>query len=348
MIVRRSTILDNNASSEILLDVKELDVSFHTPSGELHAVNGISYTVREGEVMGLIGESGSGKTVEAYTILGLIKPPAKINSGSIHFKGRDITSLSKKEAVMLRGKEISMIFQNPMSSLDPVFSIGKQMIETILAHDKSVSKADARAASIDMLREVSIRDPERIMRQYPFELSGGMRQRVMIAIALLCKPKLLIADEPTTALDVTIQATIIQILKKLQKQHNMSMLYITHNFGIVAEICDRVSVMCGGYILEQGTTEDIFYRAAHPYTKLLLKMIPRMDTPTSEPLVYIEGPQADPSELPDGCVFQSRCPSCFEKCLRETPPKTTLSDGHTACCWLLDEQTPDEIERTQI
>ena len=337
--------MDNNAKSEILLEVKELDVSFHTPSGEVHAVNKISYSVREGEVMGLIGESGSGKTVEAYSILGLIKPPAKINSGSIIFNGRDITSLSKKESVMLRGQDISMIFQNPMSSLDPVFTIGKQMIETILAHDKTVSKADARATSIEMLREVSIRDPERIMRQYPFELSGGMRQRVMIAIALLCKPKLLIADEPTTALDVTIQATIIQILKKLQKQHNMSMLYITHNFGIVAEICDRVSVMCGGYILEQGTTEDIFFSAAHPYTKLLLRMIPRMDTPTSEPLVYIEGPQADPVDLPEGCVFQGRCPSCMEKCKREAPPLTTLAPGHTASCWLLPEQNADESEK---
>lgn len=332
----------NNALSEILLDVRELDISFCTPAGELHAVNGISYTVREGEVMGLVGESGSGKTVGAYSILGLLKAPAKINGGSAFFKGRDILTLSGKEAAMLRGKEISMIFQNPMTSLDPVFTIGNQMIETIRAHDKSVSKADARAASIDMLREVSIRDPGQLMRQYPYELSGGMRQRVMIAIALLCKPKLLIADEPTTALDVTIQATIIQILKKLQKQHNMAMLYITHNFGIVAEICDRVSVMCGGYILEQGSTDDIFYSAAHPYTQLLLRMVPRMDTPTSDPLVYIEGPAADPTQLPDGCVFQTRCPSCMEVCRGKFPPSVTLAPGHTACCWLLGEQTADE------
>ncbi len=339
--------MENNASSEILLDVRALDVSFHTPAGELRAVNGISYTVREGEVMGLVGESGSGKTVGAYSILGLLKAPGKINSGSAFFKGRDILTLSKKEAAMFRGKEISMIFQNPMTSLDPVFTIGSQMIETIRAHDKSVSKADARAASIGMLREVCIRNPEQLMRQYPYELSGGMLQRVMIAIALLCKPKLLIADEPTTALDVTIQATIIQILKKLQKQHNMAMLYITHNFGIVAEICDRVSVMCGGYILEQGSTEDIFNSAAHPYTQLLLRMVPQMDTTTSDPLVCIEGPPADQYELAAGCIFQTRCPSCMDKCRKEAPPNVVLAPGHTACCWLLAEQNADEKGRIQ-
>jgi oligopeptide transport system ATP-binding protein len=339
--------VENSVSSEILLDVRALDVSFDTPAGEVHAVNGISYTIREGEVMGLVGESGSGKTVGSYSILGLLKPPAKINGGSVLFEGRNILNLSKKEAAMFRGKEISMIFQNPMTSLDPVFTIGYQMIETIRAHEKSVSKAQARAASIDMLREVSIRDPERVMRQYPYELSGGMQQRVMIAIALLCKPKLLIADEPTTALDVTIQATIMQILKKLQKQHNMAMLYITHNFGVVTEICDRVSVMCGGCILEQGSTDDIFYSAAHPYTQLLLRMVPRMDTPTSDPLVYIEGPPADQIGLRDCCVFHTRCPSCMEICRNKFPPMTTLAPGHTACCWLLGEQTADEIGRVQ-
>lgn len=333
--------MDNNASSEILLDVRELDVSFSTPAGELHAVNGISYTIREGEVMGLVGESGSGKTVGAYSILGLLRAPARINGGNVFFKGRDILTLSDKEAAMFRGKEISMIFQNPMTSLDPVFTIGYQMIETILAHNKSMSKADARAASIDMLREVSIRNPEQLMRQYPYELSGGMLQRVMIAIALLCRPKLLIADEPTTALDVTIQATIIQILKRLQKQQNMAMLYITHNFGIVAEICDRVSVMCGGYILEQGSIDDIFYSAAHPYTQLLLRMVPRMDTPRSDPLVCIEGPPADPVRLPDGCVFQVRCPSCMDICRNKFPPKISLAPGHTACCWLPAERTAE-------
>lgn len=335
----------NSASSEILLDVRELDVSFPTPAGELRAVNGISYTVREGEVMGLVGESGSGKTVGAYSVLGLLRAPAKINGGNVFFKGRDLLTLSKKEAAMFRGKEISMIFQNPMTSLDPVFTIGNQMIETIRAHNKSVSKANARAASVDMLREVSIRNPEQLMRQYPYELSGGMLQRVMIAIALLCRPKLLIADEPTTALDVTIQATIIQILKKLQKQQNMAMLYITHNFGIVSEICDRVSVMCGGYILEQGSTDNIFYSAAHPYTQLLLRMVPRMDTPVSEPLVCIEGPPADPVRPPAGCVFQARCPSCMDVCRYKFPPRISLASGHTACCWLPAKQTAEEIGR---
>ncbi len=334
--------MEPNTPSEILLDVKGLKVSFNTPAGCLRAVNGISYTIREGEVMGLVGESGSGKTVGAYAVMGLLKAPAKINGGSVLFKGREILSLSKKEAAMFRGKEIGMIFQNPMSSLDPVFTIGSQMIETIRVHDKSVSKAEARAACIDMLHKVSIRDPGQVMRQYPYELSGGMRQRVMIAIALLCRPKLLIADEPTTALDVTIQATILQILKRLQKQHRMAMLYITHNFGIVAEICDRVSVMCGGYILEQGSVEDIFHNAAHPYTQLLLRLAPRMDTPPSAPLHYIEGPPADPTRLPAGCVFQARCPFCMAICRDRRPPETILAPGHAASCWRLGSQTADE------
>ena len=322
---------------EILLDVKDLDISFNTPHGELRAVNGISYTVRRGEVMGLVGESGSGKTVEAYSLLRLLKPPAVINSGTALYEGQDILSLGKKQMERLRGKEISMIFQNPMSSLDPVFTIGKQMIETIRTHDKSATKASATAQSIEMLREVSIRSPEQLMRQYPFELSGGMRQRVMIAIALLCKPKLLIADEPTTALDVTIQAQIVSILKRLQKQHNMAMIYITHDLGIIAELCDMVSVMCCGCILEQGTADEIFYNAAHPYTQALLRMIPHMDSPLQEPLLHIEGPPADPTDLPEGCVFQTRCPSCADVCRSGAPPRTELSESHVVSCWLIDD-----------
>ena len=325
-------------SDGILLEVKDLNISFNTRRGELKAVNGISYQVKKGEVMGLVGESGSGKTVEAYSIIGLLKPPAKINAGAVTFEGKNLFQLSAKEMEGFRGEQISMIFQDPLSYLDPVFTIEQQMIETIRAHDKSVSKSAARTISTEMLREVKIRDPERIMKQYPFELSGGMRQRILIAIALLCKPKLLIADEPTTALDVTIQAQIIQILKRLQKQSGMSMLYITHNFGIVAELCDRVSVMYGGYILEQGATDDIFYNTAHPYTRMLLNTVLSMDTSLDSPLTPIEGTPIDQVDMPDGCVFHPRCSSCMDVCRHSFPNRTTVGPDHTASCWLLEQE----------
>ena len=327
--------LRNYNESDVLLEVKDLDISFYLRKGELRAVNGINYTVKKGEIMGLVGESGSGKSVEAYSLLGLLKPPAKINAGNAFFEGRDVFTMTKKELESFRGSEASMIFQNPMSHLDPVFKIGQQMIETIRAHDKNIPKSLAKQQSIDMLREVRIRNPEQVMRQYPFELSGGMRQRILIAIALLCNPKLLIADEPTTALDVTIQSQIVQILKGLQKKSGMAMIYITHNFGIVAELCDKVSVMCGGYVLEQGMTDEIFYNAAHPYTQLMLKTIPHMDATSKEPFLLIEGPPLDPMNLPSGCVFHPRCPSCMDICRQSFPPTSILSMDHRANCWLL-------------
>jgi len=334
---RKSSVQIPSIDNDKLIEVKDLHVSFSTPRGELKAVNGINYSVKTGEIMGLVGESGSGKSVEAYSIMGLLPPTARIDSGSVFFEGQEILSLTKKELEPIRGNEISMIFQNPVSYLDPVFTIGQQMIETIRAHDRSASKDDAKAISLNMLREVRIRSPEQVMRQYPFELSGGMCQRVMIAIALLCEPKLLIADEPTTALDVTTQIQIVQILKRLQKQRSMAMIYITHNFGIVAELCDRVSVMYGGFILEQGLIDDIFYNAAHPYTLMLLNTIPRMDTQTSEPLRPIEGTPVDQVLLPDGCVFHPRCPSCKDICRREAPQKSILGPEHSASCWLLEQ-----------
>ena len=328
-----------------MLDVKDLDVSFLLPGGELRAVKGISYSVHKGEIMGLVGESGSGKSVEAFSILGLIKPPAKINAGRALFEGKDLLTLTKKELELLRGRKISMIFQNPMSYLDPVFTIKKQMVETIRAHDSAISKSAAQARSEAMLREVGIRNPERVLRQYPFELSGGMHQRVMIAIALLCEPELLIADEPTTALDVTTQGQIMQLLKELQRKRGMAMIYITHNFGIVAELCDSVSVMYGGYIMEQGITDDIFYRAAHPYTQMLLKTIPRMDALTKEPLLTIEGDPVNPLAPPNGCVFHPRCFFCMDICRQSIPPTIVLSPRHSASCWLLDKKPTDINER---
>ena len=329
--------MPNINESEILLEVRDLDISFHTRRGEVRAVNGISYSVLKGEIMGLVGESGSGKSVEAYSILRLLYSPAKINAGSIIFNGTDILSLSEKELASIRGTEISMIFQNPMSYLDPVFTIGNQMVETIRSHDRSVSRASAREQSIAMLREVMIRNPEQLMRRYTFELSGGMCQRVLIAIALLCNPKLLIADEPTTALDVTIQSQIVQVLKKLQRENGMSIVYITHNFGIVAELCDKVSVMCGGHIIERGTTDEIFYNAAHPYTQMLHRTTPRMGAAAKEPYLPIKGAPLDPVALPEGCVFHPRCTSCMEICRRSLPPETEVSPGHSASCWMLVE-----------
>ena len=319
-------------SGEALLEVKDLDVSFLTGRGELRAVKGISYSVEKGGIMGLVGESGSGKSVGAYSVLRLLKAPGRINAGSVIFEGRDILTLKKDELESFRGSEIGMIFQNPVSWLDPVFPVGKQMVETIRAHNKTVTRAQAVKQAVSLLSEVMVRNPEQVMRQYPFEMSGGMCQRVMIAIALLCNPKLLIADEPTTALDVTTQAQILQILKELRSRRAMAMIYITHNFSIVAELCDTVSVMCGGYILEQGTVDDIFYRAAHPYTRMLHKMIPKMDAPRKEPFLSIEGPPDDPFSPPDGCVFHPRCPSCMDICRHEMPPETTIAPGHKARC----------------
>lgn len=330
--------MDSNSSeSEVLLEVKDLYISFLTRRGDLRAVNGISYSVKKGEIMGLVGESGSGKSVEAYSIMGLLTPPGKVNGGSVVFEGRDLFAMKEKELESFRGSEISMIFQDPLSYLDPVFTIEQQMVETIRAHDKSVSKSSARAISTDMLREVKIRNPEQVMKQYPFELSGGMRQRILIAIALLCKPKLLIADEPTTALDVTIQAQIIQILKGLQRQSGMAMIYITHNFGIIAELCDRVSVMYGGYILEQGTTDEIFYNPSHPYTRMLLQTVQNLDVSEKHALTPIEGVPIDQVALPEGCVFHPRCLSCMDICRTKFPASTVLGPDHVASCWLLDE-----------
>ena len=327
--------MNKDVESRNLLEVQDLSVSFLLPGREVRAVNGISYSIKKGESMGLVGESGSGKSVEAYAVLGLLKPPAKIHRGNIRYEGKDILCLSKKEWESFHGNEISMIFQNPIASLDPVFPIGKQMEETIRDHDKSISRLSARRRSIEMLREVRIRNPEQVMKQYPYELSGGMCQRIMIAIALLCKPKLLIADEPTTNLDVTIQSQVIQILKQLQRQSGMALLYITHNFGIVAELCDSVSVMCGGYILEQGQVEDIFYRAAHPYTKMLLQSIPHIDAFEEESSLFVDESPANPVLFSDGCVFFPRCPFSVSQCSHRMPSATSLSLDHWARCWLL-------------
>ena len=317
-----------------LLEVRDLRVSFFTPAGQVRAVNGISYTVERGGVMGIVGESGSGKSVEAYSVLGLLPPTGRVVGGSISFEGRDVLSLSEGELTRFRGNEVAMIFQNPMTCLNPVYTVGFQLTEALRAHDRTVKRDEANARAVEMLELVGINTAQKRMKQYPHQLSGGQRQRVMIAMALICKPKLLIADEPTTALDVTIQAQILDLMKEIQQKTGMGILFITHNLGVVAEICDNVSVMYAGRIVEQGGVEDIFYRPGHPYTLGLLRSMPRVDVGSRERLIPIPGTPVDMLDPPPGCPFAPRCESCMQVCLEKAPPDVTLGEGHRAACWL--------------
>lgn len=317
-----------------LLKVNDLKVSFFTPAGEVQAVGGISYDLGYNEIMGIVGESGSGKSVEAYSIMGLLAEPGEVVGGTIEFEGKNVLEYSEKEMEQFRGKECSIIFQNPMTCLNPVYTIGNQLMEAVLCHH-NIPKKEAYDRAVKMLELVGISNPERRMKQYPHELSGGMRQRVMIGMGLICEPKLLIADEPTTALDVTIQAQILELMKDIQKKTQMSIIFITHNLGVVATICDRVSVMYAGKIVEQGTVDDVFYRAAHPYTHGLLKSMPRIDSQEYERLQSIEGSPVDMLNPPEGCGFGTRCEHCMKICLRKEPPVVEVGDGHRAKCWLL-------------
>ena len=318
-----------------LLEVKDLKVSFFTPAGEVKAVDGISYSLGYNEVMGIVGESGSGKSVEAYSIIGLLQSPGKVTGGSITFEGEDVLSFSEEQMRQFRGNRVSMIFQNPMTCLNPVYTIGNQLVEALLCHDKGYSKEQARARAIEMLELVGINNAEKRIDQYPHEFSGGMRQRAMIAMALICEPKLLIADEPTTALDVTIQAQILELMKDIQKKTGMAIIFITHNLGVVAEICDRVSVMYAGHIVEQGSVHDIFYRPAHPYTRGLLRSMPRVDELEHERLIPIEGTPVDLLNPPKGCAFGPRCENCMKICLDRRPPMLEVGeDRHVSACWL--------------
>ena len=290
----------DNENDKKLLEVKDLKVSFFTPAGEVKAVGSISYELEKGEVMGIVGESGSGKSVEAYSIMGLLQSPGKVIGGSIHFEGEDVLAFDEKQMTDFRGNKVAMIFQNPMTCLNPVYTIGNQLVEALQAHNKDVSEEDAKKRAMEMLAFVGINNVEKRMNQYPHEFSGGMRQRVMIAMGLICSPKLLIADEPTTALDVTIQAQILELMKSIQQKTGMGIIFITHNLGVVAEICDKVSVMYAGRIVEQGPVDDIFYRPAHPYTLGLLRSMPRVDADSYERLVPIEGTPVDMLNPPDG------------------------------------------------
>ena len=317
-----------------LLEVKDLKVSFFTPAGEVKAVDGISYNLGYNEVMGIVGESGSGKSVEAYSIIGLLQKPGKVVGGQITFDGQDLLSFDEEQMRNIRGKDISMIFQNPMTCLNPVYTIGNQLMEALQCHDDKITKEEAWDRAVHMLELVGINNAEKRMTQYPHEHSGGMRQRAMIAMALISEPKLLIADEPTTALDVTIQAQILDVMKDIQKRVNTSIIFITHNLGVVAEVCDKVSVMYAGKIVEQGDVNDIFYDPQHPYTKALLASMPRLDEGGHERLIPIEGTPIDLLNPPQGCNFGPRCKECRKICLSKKPPYADLGNGHISACWL--------------
>ena len=319
--------------SEYLVDIQHERLSFFTPAGEVKALNDVSIHLNDGEVLGIVGESGSGKSVTAYSLMGLTAYPGKLVGGTIDFNGHRINDLSEKEFRKIRGNEVSIIFQDPMTSLNPVYTIGNQIMEVILLHtDKN--KEQARARAKELLELVGINEPEKRLKQYPHELSGGMRQRVMIAIALACEPKLLIADEPTTALDVTIQAQILELMMELKEKLGMAIIMITHDLGVVASMCDRIAVMYAGRIVEYGTTDDIFYNPKHEYTKGLLKSIPRLDDKEHERLVPIEGTPIDLLNPPAGCPFAPRCSNCMKICLREMAPVTTFDDVHYTQCWM--------------
>lgn len=325
------------SEQKVLLDIEHLKLSFFTPAGEVQSVRDVSFQLKEGEVLGIVGESGSGKSVTAFSIMRLTPYPGKIVGGHIDFNGHRITDMSEGEMRKIRGKEVSMIFQDPMTSLNPVYTIGNQICEVILLHTDA-NRKQAYDKAVELLSLVGINEPEKRMKQYPHELSGGMRQRVMIAIALACEPKLLIADEPTTALDVTIQAQILELMMELKEKLGMSIIIITHDLGVVSSMCDKIAVMYGGKIVEYGTADDIFYNPKHEYTKGLLNSIPRLDATEHEKLVPIEGTPVDAMNPPAGCPFAPRCPQCMKICLKQMPEYTPLEDEHYSACWLLQKE----------
>ena len=321
----------------LLLNIENEKLSFFTQAGEVKALDDVTIHLDEGEVLGIVGESGSGKSVTAYSLMGLTAHPGKLIGGSIFFNGHNIEKMSDKQLRKVRGKEISIIFQDPMTSLNPVYTIGNQIREVIRLHtDKTRLEVNERAQ--ELLTLVGINEPKKRLKQYPHELSGGMRQRIMIAIALACEPKLLIADEPTTALDVTIQAQIIELMIELKKKLDMAIILITHDLGVVASICEKIAVMYAGKVVEYGSTDEIFYSPAHEYTRGLLNCIPKLDEKESTRLVPIEGNPVDMLNPPAGCPFSPRCDSCMKICLTQKPPETVLSYTHYSYCWLLQKE----------
>lgn len=324
---------------EKLLQVTDLATSFNTHVGEVQAVRKVSFYLNKREALGIVGESGSGKSITMMTIMRLLAENGVIKSGNVLFQDKDLIQMSEKEMQGIRGNEIGMIFQDPMTSLNPVLKIGVQLTESIIKH-KRVSKKEAYNKAIEMLSLVGIPSPEKRINQYPHEFSGGMRQRVMIAMSLICEPKLLVADEPTTALDVTIQAQIIELMKALKDKLGMSIILITHDLGVVADICERVNVMYGGMIVEKGSVRDIFYNSKHPYTWGLLRSIPNPKLNNKERLKPIEGTPPDLLKPPEGCPFAQRCEYAMRICLTETPVEFEISEGHKAACWLNHKSAP--------
>ena len=327
-----------------LLDVRNLHTVFATGDGVVHAVNGVSYTVKPGEALGLVGESGCGKSVSALSLMRLIpNPPGRISDGEILFDGRDLLKLSDEEMRRVRGKEIAIIFQDPMSSLNPVLTIGRQISEALELHE-GLNGAKARERTVELLDLVGIPSASSRVDDYPHQFSGGMRQRVMIAMALSCNPKLLIADEPTTALDVTIQAQILDLIARLRKELGMAVILITHDLGVVAGVCERINVMYAGHIVESGTAEELFANPRHPYTLGLLRSVPRIDQPRRERLIPIEGLPPDLIDPPPGCPFAPRCAYAVERCLDENPELELVGPAHVAACWVDVAKEPAHVD----
>ena len=328
-----------------ILDVKRLETVFRTRGGEVHAVNSVDFHLRPGELLGVVGESGSGKSVTMMSLLRLLpSPPAEMRSGTVMFDGQDLLKISPEELRKVRGSKIGFIFQDPMTSLNPVYTVGFQLAEPLRAH-LGMSKAQARVRSIELLKLVGIPDAERRIRDYPHQFSGGMRQRVMIAIALACDPKVLIADEPTTALDVTIQAQIIELVKELRRKLGMAIIWITHDLGVIAGIADRVMVMYAGQVVEEGPVNEIFRDPQHPYTQALLKTVPAVRGPRAERLQVIEGQPPIMVEAPVSCAFRNRCQFAFDRCSQENPALVAIAaPGHRAACFLLDKALTPEPE----
>ena len=328
-----------------ILEVKNLTIHIKTHKGVVQAVRGVDFYLNEQETLAVVGESGSGKSITMKGVMGILPKNGKVVEGSVMFQGNDLTKYSERQMQQVRGSEIAMIFQDPMTSLNPTMKVGKQIEEMLKEHRKEMSKADRKARAIELLSLVGISNPEARYDQYPHQLSGGMRQRVVIAIALACDPKVLIADEPTTALDVTIQAQILDLMKDLQKKTGMGIIFITHNLGVVADICDKVSVMYAGKIVEQGPVDDIFYEPAHPYTKGLLRSMPRVDAESYERLIPIEGTPVDMLNPPEGCPFAPRCEHCMKICLKKMPPYVEVGEKHRSACWLRVQELMNKEEK---
>lgn len=322
-----------------LLEVENLKTSFRTHIGDVQAVRGVSFYLNKGEALGIVGESGCGKSVTMMSIMRLLEGNAIIESDKIIFNGKDITNPTENDMQEIRGNEMAMIFQDPMTSLNPLFTVGDQLTEHLIKH-KKISKKEAKEVAIKMLDMVGIPSPESRLKQYPHEFSGGMRQRVMIAMSLICEPNLIIADEPTTALDVTIQAQILDLMKDLKNKINTSIILITHDLGVVADLCTRINVMYGGIVVEEGSDEDIFYNGKHPYTWGLLNSVPNPKSEIKEKLTPIEGQPPDLLKPPVGCPFAARCKYAMKVCIQKQPPLFEISEGHKAACWLCHENAP--------